>query len=147
MSEEPLGCRANDGTLRNRVLPWRVEYPVTDKRSGIARVNLESRNILGYNAASCRNAALIHGHAGTDHGARPDPGAVAKDDGFRDKTEGGIGPVMVAGAEISPLRNAHIVPNRDLRQIVDPYLFAYPGAVPEREEPRVFNANARLDDN
>jgi hypothetical protein len=52
---------------------------------------------------------------------------------------------MVSGAEVSPLRDANIAPNCDIHQIVDPDVFTYPGAAPEREEPRVFDTDAGLD--
>jgi len=87
-------------------------------------VNLESRNILGYDTASGHNTALAHSDAGAYHGARSNPGAVTKDDGFHDETECGIRPVMVSSAEVSALGDADIIANRDIAQIVNPDIFA-----------------------
>ena len=52
---------------------------------------------------------------------------------------------MISGAEVSTLGDADVVSNLDICQVVDPDILAYPGAVPDREKPGVFDTDAGLD--
>ena len=60
------------------------------------------------------------GDAGEDGGAGANPGAVFDDDRFDDQAEGGVGPVVVAGAEVDALGDAAVAADADRGEGVEP---------------------------
>ena len=84
-------------------------------------------------------------HAGTDFGERADPSPPADAHRFNHKPHAGIGPIMIAGAEIGPLGNARMRFEHDIAHIVDPGALPKPDMIANRQPPGIFDMNARLD--
>ena len=56
-----------------------------------------------------------------------------------------LGPIVAASAQVDALRNAAIGTDINIRQIVDPHVFANPAVVADLEPPRKLDAHSRFD--
>ena len=61
-------------------------------------------NIFCNDAASRCHGAFTEFNPSEKNGFGPDPGAVSQVDGVHNQSEGRIGPIMIARAEIATLR-------------------------------------------
>lgn len=77
---------------------------------------------------------------------RADPGSIFDDNGFHHERHDGIGPVVVAGAEIGSLGNTDIGADGDGNEIVDPGTLAEPDMIANGELPRILDVDAGFDD-
>ncbi len=54
--------------------------------------------------------------------------------------------IMAAGAEIRTLRDAYVVFNDNIVQVVDPHLLANPAIISNRQPPGILDSDMGLDD-
>src|SRR4051794_2988002 len=76
---------------------------------------------------------------------RSHPSPVVNGDRFHNQPETDIRPIVISRAKISTLRNARVLADRNLYQIVYPAILAEPGVITYRQQPRVLHPNTRLD--
>ena len=80
-----------------------------------------------------------------DGGASADPGAVFDDDRFDDQAEGGVGPVVVAGAEVDALGDAAVAADADRREGVEPGTLSDPAMVTDFQVPGILDVDRRFE--
>lgn len=97
------------------------------------------------NGAEGDDGVLGDGDAGSDFDMGADPGAVFDGYGFDHEGHDGIGPVVIAGAEVGALGDADVGADGDGDEVVDPGAFAEPDVVADGELPGVFDMDAGLD--
>ena len=114
--------------------------------SGVSGVDLKIRNEASYNCSGRRNCTLAQDAARSQNRFCGGPRPFAKMNGRKHETEVGIGPIVVAGAEIGSLRDADVAFHRDGGEIVDPGALADPAVITYAEVPGVLDFNRRLDD-
>ena len=97
-----------------------TNFPFFHRHRRIANVDHVRFGIFGDDAAGGDDGVGFDGDAGEDGGAGADPSAVFDDNRFDYQAEGGVGPVVVAGAEVDPLGDAAVAADADRREGVEP---------------------------
>ena len=81
------------------------------------------------NAAGRGDSAMAYVHTRTYKSSGPDPCAVFNSNRPDFESESGIGPIVIAGAEIYSLRDTYVGSDCNGRKIVDPNILANPGVL------------------
>ena len=109
-------------------------------------MDLEVRNILGYDTTRSGDRTLAESYPGTKNRHRPHPGDISKDDRTHHQAERWVRPIMISRAQIGALGDADVFTDFHECHVVNPTILAEPGILPNLEQPRIFHPDARLND-
>lgn len=123
---------------------FRANLAHSNETGGIAAMDLIRGDVPRNHASASRHSAFPDLYTGRDHGSCTHPCAISQRNRLHDERKRRIGPVMIAGAKIRSLGDAHIVSDLNVRQIVNPAVFSKPAIVAQGKAPRVLHANAGL---
>ena len=112
----------------------------------MARADHVRRKIVRDHAAGGNDRVSANGHSRADERTGPNPNAVFHHDWAGDEPEMGVGPVMVARAHESALRNTNVVADADGGQVENPGFLAEPGVRSQRQAPGEGDFCTRLDE-
>lgn len=112
----------------------------------IAAMDLPLWNVSDNDAPRKSHSPSLDRDTRQDNGLRSDPGAGVDCYGPNLEAKCWIVPVMVASTEINALREADIVLECDVCQVVDPTILSNPTMIADAEPPGVFHADAGFDD-
>src|ERR1017187_494190 len=108
-----------------------VEYfPLPQESSWISTMDLEVRNILGYDTTRSGDRTLAESYPGTKNRHRPHPGAISKDDRTHHQVERWVRPIMISRAQIGALGDADVFTDFHECHVVNPTILAEPGILP-----------------
>lgn len=113
---------------------------------GIALIDATRFGILQQDGPHHDDGFLADGDAGTDLREGSHPGTILDDDGFGGHAHAGIGPVVIAGAEIGALGDADVAADGDGNEVIDPGTLTKPDVVPHREPPWMLDVEIGLDE-
>lgn len=105
------------------------------------------RYAAGDNASGSDDGIGADRNASEDECPRADPTSLFDSNRTRDEIKRATPIIVAAGAKIGPLRNARMIANFDIRQIVDPSLLANPAMISKDQSPRVLDPHVWFDDN
>ena len=106
---------------------------------GVAGENLEGRHSSGEDTSRSGNGAFAEYGSGQQRTSGTCPGSVKELDGLDTKTKGRIAPIVIARAQVGPLRDAYVVAQPYGGKIVDPDALAYPAVIANAQMPRIFH--------
>jgi hypothetical protein len=101
--------------------------------------------VMSRYTAQAEDGALLDSYPRTHHGARCEPRLGLDSDRPDYQIEGGPAPVMIACAQVNPLRQAAMIANLNLSQIVYPDVLTDPRVIANSQAPRELNPHTGLD--
>lgn len=113
---------------------------------GIALVDGPLVEVARRNAAEGQDAVGAAGDAGSNGGFGPNPNPIFQGDCACDEVKRGFLVVVIAAEQQRALRNANMIADAHLGEVVNPNLFADPHVASYGELPRIFDGDPRLDD-
>src|SRR6266487_50094 len=106
-----------------------AQLPLADLRRRVSEVNTGRLRVLEEHGAQSDHRFLSDRNPGSDACERSHPCSVLDHDWADGPAHAGIGPVVIAGAEVCALRDAYVGPKPHLDEVVDPRTLADPGVV------------------
>jgi len=120
--------------------------PMPEKDCWIAPVNLTRRYTSGNDCTEPNHCGFSDNYSWTDRGPRCYPCAILNPYGARYESERRIRPVMISSAQVSVLRNTHVIAKLNHYKIVDPTIFPQPTMPACPKVPGILDANSRPND-
>ena len=112
----------------------------------IADVDFKVGNEATDDTSGARYGTVTEDGAGEQDGLGTDPGSVPDLNGGDHKAEGGVAPVVIAGAEIGSLADADVAAETDGSEVIDPAALADPAVITDDEVPGILDVDGGFDD-